>query len=86
MDIGAITPAALLSLAEERRRFLPSRSSIPGFHPSEGLWSTEAPLCKGRCSVWDPQELADVSPLGANVDHLGFADQISMGWDVHRWD
>lgn len=87
MNIMVMIPATFTHLNGQavQRGFLPSHGSIPGFHPSKWLWRTEAPCCKGRCSIWDPQELADIFPLRANLDHLGFAHQISMGWDVHRW-
>lgn len=86
-----MTPATFLHLGETiasanaHRTSLPSHSSVPGFHPSKWLWRIEASLCKGRCSVGNPKELADISPLWADAHHLGFADQVSMGWNVHGW-
>lgn len=90
MTIVVITPVASTALSWLDKPpcrcpwgSLPRHGGIPGVLPSKGLWGAEAPLSKGRGSIRDPQELADVSPLWANLDHLGFAHQIPVGWDVH---
>lgn len=90
-DVNNFAIAILIQLGEtsvsvdDHRCSLPSHSSIPGFLPSKWFWRIKSSLCKRRCSVGNPKELADIFPLCADPYCLGFADQIPMGWNVHRW-